>query len=1065
MLALAFLFGIISLWKIPRNVFPLVNFDLISISTSLPGASPEQVEKLLLNPIEIALNGIDGIKQIKASAVENFTVVVIEIDPDSNTERVKQDVRNTIEAINDFPKEATEPIINEIDAETNQPFLELSLEMPERNDKLFELSHFAKEELEKVKDIRSVKKVGYRNPEIYVLVDSLKLWNQNISLTQINQAIQSQNISLPAGKALDKRNTEILVRTQGEYESESNKGRDVQRTLLSSVKNTIIRSNDAGYAVSLKDVAHVSMGRKKATQLNRSNGNPAIDFVISKKLRSDAITVAENVKKKIIDLKDKIGEGRISIFRDLSFYIKRRLKILEQNFFLGLILILLLLSLVLPWQVSTVVAAGIPIAILGSITIAYLIGFTLNLISVLGLIIVLGVIVDDAIVIGENIWKKVEENMPIEKAALKGTEEMLSPVTASVMTTILAFVPMLFMSGIMGKFVFEIPLMVIICLVLSLAEVFFLMPSHFVSWLSPFLKDVHIKMKERKRTSKREKFFENFSAIYERWVSWTVRKKYISLGILCLFFTLTGLIVSWKGRFVLFPSGGDEVFYVSIETPSGTPLKETERHVFSIEKEILKLKNTNELESIKTSVGKLCSRNFHQSNRGDEYACIRVNLVQKQERNRNRKVIEDQLREKIKLMKGFTKVTVESAREGPPQGSDISIEILGKDFTVLKEISDRILKKIITMPGTVDVRSSFSSTKEEWRIIPDKRKMAINGLTATQIATTVRASLDGLTPTSLRNLEEEIDIRVKLKRNGAVDTLPWLKSLKIGNSLGNMISLNSVATFEKQQTIRSITHLNGKRSINISGSIDENTIVKGKKLTPLSFIQQISPFIDKVLKEKSNEGKYGYEVSYSGESQDTQESMKTLMSSFIFAFIGIFFLLVLTFHNFIQPFLILMSVPLGLAGVAWALIFHGKPLSFMSGMGVIALSGVIVNNAIMLIDFVNSGRKKGLSLEDSIISAAKRRLRPILLTTLTTVVGLMPTIYGEAIVALTGGVFGGYDPFIVPLALALGWGLAIGVCLTVTFFPPLIAIVDDLRFYSKTFFKKIFYFIRKHILK
>ena len=1013
-----------SFYSVPREVFPPVDFDLTTVSTALPGGSPEQVEKLLLNPIEIALQGVSGIKKIRSSATENFSVVTIELDPDSKDKnKTNRDIRNAIESIEDFPEEATTPVITEFDSSSRQPFLELFVEGSARDRKLFEIANFYKDEIEEIPGVKSIEKGGYLKPEISVLVDPKKIRDKNISLTQITQVIQAQNISFPAGKALDEKRKEVLVRTQGAYDEEQN-----EELLLSSIRDTVIRSNDAGRAIFLKDVAKISRMREKPVDFYRSNGNSAVALTVHKKTNFDGIEVADSIKEKIQELEKKVKGGKVSIFRDLSFYIKRRLNVLNQNLLLALILILWILSLVLPWQVSLVVAAGIPAALLGTIITAFLSGYSLNLLSLLGLIIAIGIVVDDAIVVAENIWKKIEEGQSLSDAAVNGSLEMMRPVTASILTTICAFSPMLFMSGIMGKFIFEIPLMVILCLTFSFLEVFFIMPSHFASWMGPsFTPQARKRLSQKQGQNKAQKFFNSLGKRYGKWVSWSTHRRYLASGLLLGLLVLTGLVAAWKGRFVLFPSQGEEIFLISLEMEQGVPLEEAEKRVIPVEKEILKLKETQELESVKTVIGSLCRRRgLGMQSKGPEYACITVNLVGPTERERSRKEIQEAVREKLKSIEGFTHKRVENAPEGPPQGTPVSIDISGKDFSILNELAEKILKKADSIPGVIGLRSSFSSIKEEWRVIPNKPKMAANGLNATQIANTVRASFDGLTPSSMRSLDEEVEIRVQLDVPKERSVFEQLESIQVGNVIGNTIKLSSVATFEKRDTIGYIIHLNGKRSVNISGHFTDKVLLHGKEITTRSFIKEIRPYVNQLMKEQELKGNYGYKISFSGEGEDTQESMKSLGRAFFMAFLGIFFLLVLTFQNFGQPLLILISIPFGLSGVVWALLLHGRPLSFMSGLGVIALSGVIVNNAIMLIDFVNKFRKNGHSDHESIVLAAQSRLRPILLTTITTVTGMLPVIYGKSSVEPHRWCFWRCGSFCGPLSSFLGLGACRG---------------------------------------
>ncbi|MCB0408301.1 MAG: efflux RND transporter permease subunit, partial [Bdellovibrionales bacterium] len=674
-----------------------------------------------------------------------------------------------------------------------------------------------------------------------------------------------------------------------------------------------------------------------------------------------------------------------------------------------------------------------PVALFSTLLVSYLFGLSLNLISLIGLIIVLGMLVDDAIVVSENIWRHFEGGDDMMTSVINGASEVFSPVLASVLTTVSAFGPMLFMTGIFGAFVFEIPLMVILALSFSLFEAFIVMPSHFVSLIRP-----NSSHRQKMKEQSEKHWFNAFSTKYENFVSFSLKYRYrFFTGIFILLIT-TSVIMGVMGRFVLFPKEGTELFFIQIEAPKGSSLEKTMTLIKPIEKTVSELPK-EELKDFVASVGIIQQdQTDPQTRRGSHYAQIRVALTAQNQRDRTAAEIIENLRKKIGKPEDIDSISFEEARQGPPQGRPISLNILGPDFEVLKNIGDQITDELSKIDGVVDVRSSFLPGKEEWQVIPDEKASATAGLTAQQISQSVSAAFDGIVASSIRELDEEVDIRVQLnKSEGSV--LDQLNALKIGNNLGNLISLKQVAEFKKIIARSAITHLEFERLHNISSGVDL------AKTTPAAVVTQVTPKISEILKKHS-----GYQIKFGGEDEDTQESFFALFRAFGFAAFIIFALLVITFKNLLQPFLVLTSIPLGFMGVAYAMLLHNRPFSFMAMLGVIALAGVIVNNAIVFTDFVNSERKNGKSLDDSITSAAKTRLRPIVLTTLTTVCGLLPTAYGDTLYRVFG--LGGGDPFIVPIALSLGWGMTFGSILTGIFFPSFVRILDDISY----FFKRIF---------
>ncbi|MCB0357097.1 MAG: efflux RND transporter permease subunit, partial [Bdellovibrionales bacterium] len=416
--------------------------------------------------------------------------------------------------------------------------------------------------------------------------------------------------------------------------------------------------------------------------------------------------------------------------------------------------------------------------------------------------------------------------------------------------------------------------------------------------------------------------------------------------------------------------------------------------------------------------------------RGSHVANIRVTLTAQSARDRSAEEIIEFLRPQIDKPENVKKISYELVQQGPPQGRPISINIKGEDFVVLQEMANEFKQELKKIEAVKDIRDSYQMGKTEWQVLP-KNNEASYGLTFLNIAETVRAAFDGIVASSVRALDEEIDIRVKLKKQeGAIEE--QLQAIKVGNNQGNLVNLPAVAKFVPKKSLNSISHSNFKRMINVSAGLDT------EKASALAINESIKPILKRITERVP-----GYNFASSGEDKDTQESMKSLLVAFIFAACIIFSLLIMTFRSLLQPILILSSIPLGFIGVIWAMFIHGRPFSFMAMLGVIALAGVIVNNAIVFTDFVNRQRLMGRNLDDSIVDSATTRLRPILLTTVTTICGLLPTAYGDKLRLIFG--FGGGDPFVIPIALALGWGLAFGSTMTGLFFPAFIRILDDVQ--------------------
>lgn len=1004
--------GIYSILNIRRDIFPIVEYDVTTIRTLLPGASPEQAEKLIINNVEEKLKEIDGIDEIRSTATESQALTIVKLDPDArDVSKTNSDIQNAIDQIDNLPEDAEKPIVRILESGLI-PVLEANITGPFNEFEIRKISKDYADEISLIDQVSKVTKLGYQPMEYLVSVDEKKLNRTNVSINQLIQGIKLQNISVPAGKITFSDGTEQLVRTEGQYEN------------IKQIENTQLNTNLDGIGVKLKDVATVTQQLEDPTRIYKANGTQAIIMRITKKINADALTLVENIKASSEKFKDKYGSGiEINFSRDMSVYLKRRLKALGGNLLIGLVLVILILTLFLPWQVTLVVAFGVPVALLGAIATAYMFGLSINLISLIGLIIVLGMLVDDAIVVSENIWRQYESTGDKMKSITNGCLEVLVPVTASILTTVSSFAPMLFMTGVFGAFIFQIPLMVIIALAFSMFEVFLIMPSHFSNW---------VKYGEKAKT-KKTNWFDPITVKYKKYVAWSLRFRYLMLVAGLVMFVSTVGLVYGLGKFKLFSSDGVDFFFVKIEGPTSISLDGMSELIKPLEDQIADLPK-EEVTDYLTTIGIFQKDNLDpQTKYGNQFASIQVNLPAKLPGDRTISKIITDLEKKLVKPEGIRSISLEMPNQGPPTGRDVSIDITGENFDTILEIVNKIKKQLIADGLSKNIEDSFIEGKDEWLVRPRQIPMAASGVSMAQLSQSLRASFEGVIASSVRTLDEEINIRVKLKskNKNSSDVKNELNKYKVGNRRGNLTPIKPLTKIEKVKSLSMIQHLNHKRVINLSA---ESKDPSNASLA----MTKIKPKVIEVVEQYP-----GYSYSFGGMDKDTDESLRSLFFSFAAAFFFIFSLLVVTFRSLLQPILILTSIPLGFVGAILAMLAHGRPFGFMSLLGTVALAGVIVNNSIVLTDFVNTCRKKGLELSESIIEAAGKRLRPIALTTITTVSGLLPTAYGDTIERILG--IGGSDPFIVPIALALGWGLFIGSILTLIFFPCFIRILDDIE--------------------
>ncbi|MFH1856350.1 MAG: efflux RND transporter permease subunit [Candidatus Omnitrophota bacterium] len=1004
--------GTVALFTLKKEAFPTASFDMVTISTVYPSASPEEVEKLITTPIEKELDEVDGVEEILSNSFENLSYITVKIDPDTkNKNKVTNDIQQAVDRVMDLPKDAEDPLVFEVT--TKQiPIIEIALsgEMSEP-----ELQRYADAMEDRIRDIEgvaSVDKKGYRNREIWVEVFPEKINLYRVSLEEIMSALAKRNIGISAGK-LTRADKEFRVRTTGEFQTPA------------EIENVVIRANDVGNWLRVKDVAEVKDTFEEEDTINKCNGSRCISLVVSKKENGDAIDIVDSIKEESAAFKLTAPDLNISFVDDLSYYIRRRLNVLKNNGWMGIVLVLCSLFFFLNSRISIITALGIPIAFLATFCAMVYLGMSINLLSMFGLIVVLGMLVDDGIIIAENSFRYLEKGFSPEEAAIKGTTEVMKPVTATVLTTIAAFSPLLFMPGLIGKFVKDIPIVVMIALLASLFEAFVILPSHFADFAMMGKAKLN-KINKTGRELFREKMFSKYLSFYTRVLMGALKRRYVVIGLLVISFILLLITAVGFMKFVLFPGAAEE-FYITAEAPDAMPLELTADLVKPLE-EVVKTLDKSEMDSYITQIGSTMSMQNvidPRFKRGSNYAQVGVYLTPLSQRKRSAEEIMESLRPLTKDIQGFKEINFNLHHEGPPVGAPVQVSIRGEKLEVLGEISNLYVEYLNTIDGVKDISYDYRLGKDEMRVIVDEDMAAKASLGVGGVAASIRYAFGGGVATSIKptKAEEEIDVRVKFHKEGA-DEYSLFDKIYVPNQSGDLIPLNRIAKVVESKGLEYVKHLDGKRVMTVVADVDES------KITSV----EANNLLQKHFKDIQN--KYpDYSIKYGGETEDTVESVQGLLKAFGIAFLLIFMILSTTFRSLWQPFVVLLAIPFGLMGVVIAFFIHGIPFSFLALMGIVGLNGIVVNDSIVLVDFINTLRREGFERRTSIIEACKLRLRPVTLTTVTTVVGLMPVAYG----------IGGFDPFLMPMAIAISWGLLFATALTLIVIPCVYAILDDVK--------------------
>jgi multidrug efflux pump subunit AcrB len=1008
--AIILIIGAIVITGVNREVFPNVAFDVVSITTVYPGSTPEDVEKLITVPIEKELKEVDGVKEITSTSAMGTSLIYVKIDPDeADNQKVIRDVQSAVDKVKDLPKDINaDPQVTEVTSK-QYPIIEVSMSGNVSEKKLQEYADALEDELEDIKGVARIRKSGYRDREIQVLVDEKKLKEYYVSIDEIEDALASRNISIPAGK-IDTDTTEYSVRTTGEFST------------AEEVADVIIRANDSGNWLKIKDVAVVEDTFKDEDVVDKTLGTRSINLIILKKESGDAITIVAQAKKTCKAFLEKVEDDiQISYVNDYSYFAKRRLGVLGNNAWFGMILVVGSMLIFLQRRVALLTVLGIPIAFFATFIVMDMMGVTINLISMFGLVIVLGMLVDDGIIVAENVYRHMEDGESPREAAVKGTEEVMGAVCSAVLTTIAAFCPLLFMTGIIGKFIKGIPTVVIIALLASLAEALIILPSH----LADFVKVDRDKNGNPLGLSRDMPWFKGLVAFYTRVVKAAIRRKYKVLAGITAVLIVCTILAGTVLKFVLFPSAGINYFFIRGEAPIGTTLAKTSELIAPVEEIVSKL-SPDELDTYVTTVGKIQEdRQDPFSGQASNLVQLTVYLTQSQDRKRDVEQIINELRDKTKDIKGFDDLRFDTPEAGPPVGKPVEVKIRGENFDTLDMIAAEYMDYLRTIPGTSDVTWDHKPGKEEIRVKVDNNKATMAGLSIRRIAKTIRGVFQGNIATKIKPVkaEEETDVTVRFAAGKDSSDLSVFEDVFISNIYGNLIPLNKVAAIEKVPGTTTIHHLDGKRVVTASSNVDT------RKVTSLK--------VNRMLQKKFRgiDDRYiGYSVKYGGEQEETIDSLNSLMRAFFFAFLIVYLILASFFKSILQPFIVMLAIPFGLIGVVLAFLAHGLSLSFMAIMGIVALNGIVVNDSIVLVDFINKLRKSGMSRSESIVKAGQMRIRAVMLTTITTAGGLSTVAYG----------IGGKDPFLVPMAIALCWGLVFATALTLIVIPCIYSIIDEL---------------------
>lgn len=1004
-----FLIGGFVLLNTNREAFPNVNFDMVTVTTLYPGASPDEIEQLITIPIEKKLREVNNLDKVRSYNIENVSVIVVYLDPDAADKRkIVDDVKDAVDSIDNLPDNSELPVIEEITFDKT-PAIDIALTVKEEGDEAYrKLRNHAKNLEDYLYDqdgVAEVERFGYREREFLVEIDPEQLNRNHLGLNSVTDALRRRNFNLPGG-VLRLGDQEYLLRTRGQF-------KDIQE-----VSDTVVRANFLGMT-RLKNVAEISDTFEEEDIRERFNRENAIILKVWKKETADMIDLTDRIKSALAKFPTPEGIS-VTGFNDYSRFVRQRLSSLIVNGVIGFILLAVILVVLLGPRISGIVGMSIPLSFMVAFIGMKTAGLTINVITMFALVMVLGMIVDFSIVVAENSYRHMERGESSLRAVERGTAEVFWPVSTTLLCICAAFFPLLYMTGIVGKFVRGIPMVIMLCLAASWFAAMFILPSHLETFARAGSSGPKGDDADRSGW---------LLSRYRRTLGYILDNRYKSLGALGGVFFAALLIAGTLLGFVFFPGGGAEGILIRTRMPQGTTLSANIEAVRQLEAIAAKLPES-ELESMHSRVGvEIANLTDPAPSEGTHRGTLILHLSPVGSREREAEEIMDQLRQATREAKasgGLTEsleLDFRAQQGGPPVGLPVNVEIWGRDLEQLETIAGDYVTYLKTLDGVYDVSIDLEPGKEEYRFIVDEAEAARAEVSVMQAAMTLRTAFDGSVPTVVNEGEDEIDVRVRFTDEARRDERS-LSAVRIDNSGEALIPLSRIARYERQSGYAMINRLNFRRVIQVQANVNTD------KITSVEVNQRLEKqFADLVQRYP------GYSVNYGGEEEDRQKSMTNLMILFLFALVVIYVILSSFFKSLILPVIVMSAIPFGLVGVVLALLAHFKPLSFMSVLGVVSLAGVIVSNTLVLVQFINYLRAEGKPLREALIEGGAIRLRPVLLTSLTTVLGLIPTVYG----------LGGEDAFVAPLALAFGYGLIFATFITLLLIPCFYMIAEDFK--------------------
>ncbi len=1008
-----FILGIFYTYRIPKESMPQIEWGSFMINVAYPGVAPDEIETLIIQEIEDELSDLTDIDYISSTAYEGRAVIFVNLNAGVDLDKAWNDVSRELDKVRGLPEDATDPFMQNMSMRELKSVCTVAIEGEKYTpDGIRRISEQIKDDLAKINYVSKVELKGAKVREIRIEPDLNKMEYFNIGFSDIETAVQAKNLNLPGGTVMAGK-SEVLVRTMGQFES------------VNQIEYVVLKAFDNGSVLRVRDIAKVIDTYEDVNVKTRLDGKESLNLYVYQNADGNILDIIKDIRSYIKTIPEKYTDVRARVVNDDSISVRSNINTLSMSALLGIILVFITLYVFIGWRNAVFAAMGIPFSFMMTFWLMQYFGITINNLSLFALVLVLGMVVDDAIVVIENVHRNIEDGMSPEDAAVKGAGEVMWPVIAAVLTTIAAFLPLLMMEGHMGRFLGVFPKVVSLALFASLFEALLILPSHLADFSKP-----HDKTKAEGHFYK--KLVKKYSAVLIGFLKRrTLVMTVVVLALLASMFTVVKGLV----KFEFFPKTAPTTITIKAETFAGTHLEKTDSLTRVIENFVMNMPYQENFKALNTNVGQQQDRAFWDES--TNLIELRLDLIDADSLTVDLNVVNSEIRKFLNGMQEIVSYKFSTGRSGPPTGEDVEIRILGDDLKRLQELSEKVKGVVSSISGVKDVEDNFDAGKKEMKIYPDYEKLMLYGISVSELAAFIRTASVGKIISEYSERSDKYNIRVILP-DDQFNSIDKVRNMKMNTRTGMKIVLKDVAEFEISNTISRIVRRDGKRTVTITGNVGTYT-ENGKTMmrTPdeaneLLFGNKIKGITGKL--ENFDRENPGYRIEVGGASDERAKSFHSLYIAFVIALIMIYMILGTQFKSYVQPLIVMITIPFAFIGVIFGLVVTNTPFSILSMIAVVALAGIVVNDSIVFVDFINKEREKGIDRWNSLINAGMTRLRPIILTTVTTIFGLVPMIISQSESVRMWK----------PMAVSISFGLGFATILTLLVLPVVYSLIDSL---------------------